>query len=279
MCNGIACAQSQSTATRTGYYDTFDAFSYCIGWIAFCGQAKIISALQGRRRLDRPCFGRQSFVAKCEGSLLTMADFRLGAGHHQLCCASLRFWPPYLVVKLRREHHISQGKAINLAGRLPETTDHTNSMNFQFDFAYQILFALAVTTIKVSILFFYDRIFPMRSFRFCAIGVGILNIIWCIIFTVGLVFASKPTAYFWDHAIRNAKGVNEIPFGIGISVANVITDFIVLILPVPILWKLQMKKEKKIAVTAIFLLGGLYVCFYPSALVTPCLDMNLADTC
>ena len=48
-------------------------------------------------------------------------------------------------------------------------------------------------------------------------------------------------------------------FSYGISAANILTDVIVLVLPIPWLYGLQMKTSKKVAIGGIFLLGSLYV--------------------
>lgn len=40
---------------------------------------------------------------------------------------------------------------------------------------------------------------------------------------------------------------------------NILTDVSILILPIPIVWHLQITKSQKLAVSGIFLMGGLYV--------------------
>ena len=45
---------------------------------------------------------------------------------------------------------------------------------------------------------------------------------------------------------------------IAISIPNIVTDVIILLLPLPVIWKLQLHFKKKIAVSAIFSLGILY---------------------
>ena len=48
-------------------------------------------------------------------------------------------------------------------------------------------------------------------------------------------------------------------FAYGISGTNVFTDLVVLALPVPWLWSLQMKTARKIAIGGIFGVGSLCV--------------------
>lgn len=45
--------------------------------------------------------------------------------------------------------------------------------------------------------------------------------------------------------------------GIAQGVGNIIGDFYLLIMPMPVVWKLQLSLQKKIGVTAIFMTGFL----------------------
>ena len=38
---------------------------------------------------------------------------------------------------------------------------------------------------------------------------------------------------------------------------NIASDIVILVLPIPIVWRLRLPKSKKLAVTGIFLMGGL----------------------
>ena len=43
------------------------------------------------------------------------------------------------------------------------------------------------------------------------------------------------------------------------GIFNVVSDFYLLILPIPVVWQLQMPSKRKIGVCAIFMTGILYV--------------------
>jgi len=62
--------------------------------------------------------------------------------------------------------------------------------------ASQILFVNAITAVKISILFFYLRIFPGRNFRRAATIVGYIQVAWWISFLFGSIFACTPVPYF-----------------------------------------------------------------------------------
>ena len=46
---------------------------------------------------------------------------------------------------------------------------------------------------------------------------------------------------------------------LGSWVPHIFIDLVLLCLPVPLLWKLQMQKTQKVILTAVFACGGLYV--------------------
>lgn len=124
-------------------------------------------------------------------------------------------------------------------------------------FAAQLLFAVSITLTKLSLLFFYHRIFPVRKFIIISIVTGCVMIAWCIALIFAVIFSCRPLAYFWDKTIKGGSCINENNLAYGITATNIITDIIVLVLPVPWLWNLQMAATRKMAIIGIFLLGSL----------------------
>ena len=92
-----------------------------------------------------------------------------------------------------------------------------------------------------------------------AIITGATVILLCIAFIFSEVFECKSVAYFWDKTIKGGYCINSNSLSYGLTAANVATDFAVLVLPVPMLWGLQMKTHKKLAVILILGLGCLWV--------------------
>lgn len=70
------------------------------------------------------------------------------------------------------------------------------------------------------------------------------------------IFACIPVQASWDktimgkcQSIRVSRDMN--------SIANIVTDFIILILPLPVIWRLALPRNQKIALSSIFGLGFL----------------------
>ena len=61
----------------------------------------------------------------------------------------------------------------------------------------------------------------------------------------------------WDKSVNPTCAVNVYAFFIGNAVPNIVTDWALLFLPVPYIWRLHQKTAQKIALCGVFGLGGL----------------------
>ncbi|KAL2795261.1 hypothetical protein BJX66DRAFT_337046 [Aspergillus keveii] len=133
-------------------------------------------------------------------------------------------------------------------------------MSMKIIFAYVILYATTVPMVKLSVLLLYHRIFRLTwTLYFCAF----LSIGYTISVSTAISLACVPTSYFWTQWVDPLSGgycrINLYLFYLWNGVANLFTDVIILCLPMPIVWRLQMPKSQKWAISGIFLLGG-FVC-------------------
>lgn len=124
--------------------------------------------------------------------------------------------------------------------------------------ATMITYSLTITSVKMSLLLLYRRIFNTRLFKMQSLIVGIaciawlvvemsLNIFQCVPFTA----AFQPAYLFTDHCIDLQA------FYWGVTVTNLGLDVVVLLLPMQVVWQLKLPKRQKIILSGIFLLGGL----------------------
>ncbi|KAL2816082.1 hypothetical protein BJX63DRAFT_430374 [Aspergillus granulosus] len=124
--------------------------------------------------------------------------------------------------------------------------------------ANQILdFPFTVTPAKISILLFYVRIFQTRSFKILSYIVGFLVLGHGIGVFFAAVFQCSPVQYTWDKTIPGGSCFDQQAFYRYVSLPNILTDFVILIMPMPVVWKLQTRLTQKLALTGVFLLGGL----------------------
>ena len=66
-----------------------------------------------------------------------------------------------------------------------------------------------------------------------------------------------PVNFFWDKTVPGGRCINQNAFYITGSSVQLLTDIVILVIPLPAVWSLQINIAKKIALSIIFLLGSL----------------------
>ena len=99
---------------------------------------------------------------------------------------------------------------------------------------------VAMSLIKLSMLFLYSRIFPSETFKTILYLMGAIIIAACVGSEGAVIFQCRPVSYFWDKNIPGGHCVSQYGVNYAPVVFNIATDIAVLVLPLPILWKLQM---------------------------------------
>lgn len=117
--------------------------------------------------------------------------------------------------------------------------------------------ALAIT--KVSILCFYLKVFPKKSFRLSVYVLIALNICYAVGYDLVLAFQCSPIdgAWLsWDGEY-NAKCISINVLGWSAAAINIALDMATIILPLPELFQLSMSWKKKIQILLMFTVGFL----------------------
>lgn len=120
-----------------------------------------------------------------------------------------------------------------------------------------IFYALTLPTIKLSILLMYKRIFRVKPFQYATIAVGLIVLGWMIGVIFAQIFTCTPVEGAWNPAVVQ-HCIDQTKFYYGNAIANLLTDVIILCLPLPLIWRLQMTTHRKYALSGVFLLGSLY---------------------
>jgi hypothetical protein len=119
-----------------------------------------------------------------------------------------------------------------------------------------VLTPLSEGPTKLSIVYFYRRIFRGSKF---SILTGILLafiVVWATAFFFAGLLICVPIEAFWTHA-PGARCFMPIPLFYTGAISNSIMDVVILAIPVPLVWKLNLPRKQKISVSCIFLLGAL----------------------
>ena len=127
-------------------------------------------------------------------------------------------------------------------------------------YASEIYYPIAMTTIKTSILLFYLRLFGARKwFRRVLYGTQALVIGWCIATSAAAIFRCNPIRYgllpLTEEVAAHCDNVTA--YLLATSVVNVFFEFWILLMPLSVVWTLQLPNKQKMAVSCIFMLGAL----------------------
>ncbi|KAI1324464.1 hypothetical protein F5Y16DRAFT_380989 [Xylariaceae sp. FL0255] len=121
------------------------------------------------------------------------------------------------------------------------------------------MFALGPT--KISVLLLYRRIFGVDGRRFNIISMSLimLTFAWTIIFFVANALQYINPADSWTKPPSEAptRWDNITLVFLAQSYADVALDVLIIALPVPLVFKLQMTLKRKLQISVVFLLGAL----------------------
>ena len=126
--------------------------------------------------------------------------------------------------------------------------------------AIQPIWVAAISCVKLSILDLYLKIFRNQTaFRISCYILMAIVVAFGIVDILLVMLICTPVSYNWDPTVMNGKCGNKIAGYISFHSTNFILDIALAILPMPILWGLQMPTKKKIELSFMFALGTLYV--------------------
>ncbi|KAI1477934.1 hypothetical protein K445DRAFT_307757 [Daldinia sp. EC12] len=120
----------------------------------------------------------------------------------------------------------------------------------------EVFYYVCIGFIKFSILSFYGAIFSSKRFQISLWIVGAFVAAWSISSTVVSIFQCTPIEFAWDTSIPGGFCINYGVLVLVAGVINVITDFVILALPIPMILRLQVTKQKRFQLVFIFATGS-----------------------
>jgi hypothetical protein len=124
----------------------------------------------------------------------------------------------------------------------------------KFLVAYELIYSTAISTIKFSVLVFYLRVFvndTMRRYTKLALA---FVATWSVGNLLQVFLICRPFRRTYDPTVPGTCG-NQIASFIAIGAFNIISDVMILTLPLPTVWSLKMSTPAKLGLTGVFLIG------------------------
>ncbi|KAH8656277.1 hypothetical protein BGZ61DRAFT_466937 [Ilyonectria robusta] len=117
-----------------------------------------------------------------------------------------------------------------------------------------VFYNVAMGAIKTTFLLQYYRVFARPMVRNVIIGAGVVIGGWSTSQIFLAIFACTPVSAFWT---GEGTCIDNLPAWYVNATGNIITDLIVLILPLPVIKNLNLASRQKIILLGVFCLGFL----------------------
>lgn len=138
---------------------------------------------------------------------------------------------------------------------------HTHQLDVlgKTKYTYQVLGTIGLWFVKLSVLFFYRRIFTVPAFRLISSIFIMITLAWGLGFTFADAFQCTPISTMWDkfEVEYGSSCVDMEPFYLAFGVSDLVLDIVIFTLPMPYVYKLQMPSQQRLAVGGIFFLGSM----------------------
>lgn len=143
-------------------------------------------------------------------------------------------------------------------------------------YAANFIFDLVICVTKSCVLLFFNRVFPPHAnskwFNWTISILHFMNIGWLVGICIATFFLCFPLeASYNPNIVGDCR--NQVPIYIGSAISSVFIDFVILLVPLPKIWRLQMSAGKKGGLMVVFLLGYSYVLLH-----RPDSGLTLADS-
>lgn len=90
-------------------------------------------------------------------------------------------------------------------------------------------------------------------------GFLVLNIMFYIALFLFQFLACRPLAHAWNPLVQGTCVEDKLAVHIISASINTASNLIIVALPQPVIWRLELSKKRKWGLSAVFLLGGLQV--------------------
>ncbi|KAF6222086.1 hypothetical protein HO133_001172 [Letharia lupina] len=118
-------------------------------------------------------------------------------------------------------------------------------MALQAFWAAQILYKFTITLTKTSICLLYLRIFTTKKFRQTVHIIMGYVILYSFASIIATIVQCTPLERIWDHAVPGTC-INLTAFWYANASANIIGDFLILALPMPVVRSLQLPQRQRL---------------------------------
>ncbi|KAK9775286.1 hypothetical protein SCAR479_07962 [Seiridium cardinale] len=149
-------------------------------------------------------------------------------------------------------------EVMNGAGRHTAYLDpETNRLGLKLNFITQPIYLWAIPLVKVSVGLFLMKISPNLLYRRILQGIILFLMVYTVASFLTLVLHCQDLSALWDNRVQTYCWPNETIVGLGYSYStiNVVTDLFFALIPIPMLWNIQIDRRTKASLICVLGLG------------------------
>ncbi|KAK7187414.1 hypothetical protein DPSP01_002538 [Paraphaeosphaeria sporulosa] len=127
----------------------------------------------------------------------------------------------------------------------------------KYFYIMEIMYFAQITLLKLSLLFFYLRVFPGKPVRRVIWATVIFNSLFGAVFVTVAIFQCRPISHYWNewHGETPGTCININALGWSNAAISIALDFWMLAIPISQLLDLQLAWKKKVGVALMFCVG------------------------
>lgn len=158
-----------------------------------------------------------------------------------VCVSGLVYGPPY-----------------GLGRHIEAVPQEDVQMLLKGDYIFSHFYNMAIATTKLSVLALYHRIFVIPKFRAVVVGISVFVCAWIIVMEVVLGLGCRPIRAWWgapDLEPGDFTCVDKVAFTYFTNVCNLALDLIIFSMPIPVILRLRVTKDRRISLLFLFSIG------------------------
>lgn len=121
-------------------------------------------------------------------------------------------------------------------------------------YASVVTYNVATCVVKISIMLQYRRIFTGSILQKLSLVMLVFECCYATTLSILLPLVCNPVAAFWDTSV-DGYCLDQLSIWYVMASINLVTDFIVFSMPLPVIKSLQLPKKQKIMLMGVFCLG------------------------
>ncbi|KAK6082980.1 hypothetical protein SCUP515_02214 [Seiridium cupressi] len=149
-------------------------------------------------------------------------------------------------------------EVMNGAGRHTAYLDpEMNRFGLKLNFFTQPIYVWAIPLVKVSVGLFLLKISPNLLYRRILQGIILFLMVYTFASFLTLVLHCQDLSALWDNRVQTYCWPNEtiVALGYSYSTINIVTDLFFALIPIPMLWDIQIDRRTKASLICILGLG------------------------